>query len=127
MTTNPTILVINSGSSSLKLGLFQPTAADVHPRALGAADGIGSQQGKISLRSSDDKSLYDSPHSIDDQPHASPHSFLLTAFPARLPSAIVSFTADQNWSNTKKSRHKCSNNCKLPRISLRFMCLSLSR
>jgi acetate kinase len=70
MTTTPTILVINSGSSSLKFGLFQPAGRDVHPLALGSADGIGSQQGKISLRSSDGKSLYDHPHSIDNQPHA---------------------------------------------------------
>ena len=69
-TTTPTILVINSGSSSLKFGLFRPTGDDVHPLALGSADGIGSQQGKISLRSSDGNTLYDRPHSIDNQSHA---------------------------------------------------------
>jgi acetate kinase len=71
MTSTP-ILVINSGSSSLKFGLFEPSATghDVRPIAVGSADGIGSAQGNISLKSSDGQSLYNRPHSIDNQPHA---------------------------------------------------------
>jgi acetate kinase len=71
MSANP-IFVINSGSSSLKFGLFEATAdgADVRPIARGSADGIGSDRGKISLKSADGKSLYEQAHAIDDQPHA---------------------------------------------------------
>lgn len=64
------ILVINSGSSSLKFGLFAPDGTNVHTVARGSADGIGSDRGKISLKSSDGESLYDQPHAIDNQPHA---------------------------------------------------------
>jgi acetate kinase len=65
------ILVLNSGSSSLKFGLFQgDPGKDVRAVARGAAEGVGSDRGKISLQSSDGKSLYSQPHAIDDQPHA---------------------------------------------------------
>ena len=64
------ILVINSGSSSLKFGLFEPAGTDVRAVAGGLADGVGSDRGKITLQASDGKSLYDEPHAIDNQPHA---------------------------------------------------------
>jgi acetate kinase len=65
------ILVINSGSSSLKVGLFEPHGSgDVRSLARGSADGVGSSRGKISLQTSDGKSLYTQPQAIDNQPHA---------------------------------------------------------
>ena len=70
MPSNP-IFVLNSGSSSLKFGLFSPgNNGDVRPLARGSADGIGSDRGKIQLKSSDGKSLYEQPHAIDNQSHA---------------------------------------------------------
>jgi len=52
--------------------LFEPAAAsgDVLAIARGTADGIGSDRGKISLRSADGHSLYEQGQAIDDQPHA---------------------------------------------------------
>src|SRR5438045_163068 len=70
ITTNP-ILVINSGSSSLKFGLFQSAEnIDVRAIATGIAEGVGSNEGNISLKSGTNKSLYDQPHAIDTQSHA---------------------------------------------------------
>jgi acetate kinase len=70
MPSNP-IFVLNSGSSSLKFGLFSPADnSDVRPLARGSADGIGSDRGKIQLKSSDGKSLYEQNHAIDNQSHA---------------------------------------------------------
>jgi len=70
MPSNP-IFVLNSGSSSLKFGLFsRGNNGDVRPLARGSADGIGSDRGKIQLKSSDGKSLYEQPHAIDNQSHA---------------------------------------------------------
>jgi acetate kinase len=67
-----TILVLNSGSSSLKFGLFVPAtpSSDIRPIATGSADGIASDRGKLSLQSANGQSLYDEPHAIDNQPHA---------------------------------------------------------
>jgi acetate kinase len=73
------IFVINSGSSSLKFGLFEradsggeaaKATGDVRVVARGSADGIGSDRGKVSLRSADGELLYEQAHAIDDQPHA---------------------------------------------------------
>jgi acetate kinase len=69
MTASP-IFVLNSGSSSLKFGLFETAQNEVHPIATGSAEGIGSHRGKIQLKSADKKSLYDQPHAIDTQSHA---------------------------------------------------------
>lgn len=44
------ILVINSGSSSLKFGLFTNRDGDEYPLVSGLADGIGRSAGKIELR-----------------------------------------------------------------------------
>lgn len=70
MPSNP-IFVLNSGSSSLKFGLFSPgNNSDVRPLARGSADGIGSDRGKIQLKSSDGKPLYEQNQAIDNQSHA---------------------------------------------------------
>jgi len=64
------LLVINSGSSSLKLGLFEGTQHEIRPLVRGAADGIGSDRGKVSLQSVDGKVLYDEPQAVQDQGNA---------------------------------------------------------
>ena len=64
------LLVINSGSSSLKIGLFVAQPNEISPLVRGAADGIGSNSGKVSLQSADGDVLYDEPQAIQDQPHA---------------------------------------------------------
>ena len=43
------ILVINSGSSSLKAGIFASSEGDEHPILLASATGIGQAEGKLSL------------------------------------------------------------------------------
>jgi len=51
------ILVLNSGSSSLKFGLYQPGAADEEPVLVGSADGIGRGDGSLRIRWSDGKTI----------------------------------------------------------------------
>jgi acetate kinase len=64
------IFVLNSGSSSLKFGLFEATQFDVRPLARGSADGINSDRGKVQLKSADGTSLYEQSQAINDQPDA---------------------------------------------------------
>jgi len=49
------ILALNSGSSSLKFGLYQPGATDEQPLLTGSADRIGRDNGSLCIRSSDGK------------------------------------------------------------------------
>src|SRR5277367_6208792 len=51
------ILAINSGSSSLKFGVYQRGAIDEDPILTGSANGIGRNDGTLQLSSSDGKSL----------------------------------------------------------------------
>jgi acetate kinase len=51
------ILALNSGSSSLKFGIYQPGPTDEQPLWTGAADGIGRDNGSLHIRSSDGKPL----------------------------------------------------------------------
>ncbi len=69
--SSDTIFVLNSGSSSLKFGLFAAAEdSDVRAIATGNAEGVGSNQGKISVKTAENKVLYDQPHAIDTQSHA---------------------------------------------------------
>src|SRR3954471_1035140 len=69
--SSDTIFVLNSGSSSLKFGLFAAAEdSEVRPIATGNAEGVGSNQGRISVKSVDNKALYDQRHPIDTQSHA---------------------------------------------------------
>ncbi len=69
--SSDTIFVPNSGSSSLKFGLFAAAEdSDVRAIATGNAEGVGSNQGKISVKTAENKVLYDQPHAIDTQSHA---------------------------------------------------------
>jgi acetate kinase len=51
------ILALNSGSSSLKFGMYYRGAIDEEPLLTGAAEGIGHNNGKLHIRSSDGKML----------------------------------------------------------------------
>ena len=63
----PTILALNSGSSSLKFGLF--TARDDQVRRLcsGAAEGIGSDSGSFWIRDAGGKTLLEEHRALSDQ------------------------------------------------------------
>ena len=49
------IFVLNSGSSSLKFGVYHRGASDEEPLLTGSADGIGHSNGTLHIRSSDGK------------------------------------------------------------------------
>ena len=51
------ILVINSGSSSLKFGIYRLGATDEEPLLTGSAEGIGRGNGTLQIRSFDGTSL----------------------------------------------------------------------
>ncbi|HEY2821447.1 MAG TPA: acetate/propionate family kinase [Candidatus Acidoferrum sp.] len=56
MTTNA-ILVLNSGSSSLKFGVYSAATGDPRPTYRGEIEGIGGGEGKIWLKDSEGKTL----------------------------------------------------------------------
>jgi acetate kinase len=56
-TNGDLILVLNSGSSSLKFGLYQPGATDEEPVLTGSAEGIGRSDGALHIRLADGTSL----------------------------------------------------------------------
>src|ERR1700704_660670 len=51
------ILVLNSGSSSLKFGVYYRGSSDEAPLLTGSADGIGRSNGSLRMRSADGKPL----------------------------------------------------------------------
>ncbi len=51
------ILALNSGSSSLKFGIYRRGANDEEPLLTGSAEGIGRRDGTLNIRSSDGNSL----------------------------------------------------------------------
>lgn len=51
------ILVLNSGSSSLKFGIYQRGASDEEPLLTGSAEGVGRNSGALHIRSADGTSL----------------------------------------------------------------------
>src|SRR6266702_5837648 len=51
------ILVLNSGSSSLKFGVYYRGASDEEPLLNGSAEGIGRSSGSLRIRSADGKEL----------------------------------------------------------------------
>jgi len=51
------ILVLNSGSSSLKFGIYRRGTSDEEPVLTGSAEGIGRGNGTLNIRSSDGKPL----------------------------------------------------------------------
>jgi acetate kinase len=51
------ILVLNSGSSSLKFGVYENSAGDEEPLLAGSAEGIGRDSGSLQIRTGDGKAL----------------------------------------------------------------------
>jgi acetate kinase len=66
------ILVLNSGSSSLKFGIYSRGATDIDEEALltGSAEGIGRSDGTLSIRSSDGKPLLERASIVESQSDA---------------------------------------------------------
>src|ERR1700758_1756401 len=61
------ILAINSGSSTLKFGLFVEDGADERALVRGAADGIGKPAGKLDIVSGEGESLHSEQAPIETQ------------------------------------------------------------
>lgn len=67
------VLALNSGSSSLKLGCYQPSPANPGEQQLiltGAAEGIGRPEGKLILRAANGTALLDQLHLCESQDEA---------------------------------------------------------
>jgi len=64
------VLAVNSGSSSLKFGLFIPRNGDEVAILKGGADGIGRPDGTLKIGDGDGKSLLDETYSLPTQGHA---------------------------------------------------------
>ena len=64
------MLVINSGSSSLKVGLFGPGSGDEELLIEGEASGIGHPNGTLQLRAADGKVLLDQQNTLESQAEA---------------------------------------------------------
>jgi len=64
---NDLILVLNSGSSSLKFGLFYHSGYDEEPLLTGSADGIGHSNGVLQILSATGKSLFHRENVLDSQ------------------------------------------------------------
>jgi acetate kinase len=61
------ILALNSGSSSLKFGIYRPGQADEEPLLTGSAEGIGRSNGTLRIRSSDGTTLVECGHLHESQ------------------------------------------------------------
>lgn len=66
----PLLLVLNSGSSSLKFGLFSLYQSEVRPVYRGAVEGIGSGEGRVWLRSATRHIVQDEPQAVPEQAEA---------------------------------------------------------
>ena len=67
------ILVINSGSSSLKFGLFVERAGDEQPLLSGSAQGIGGHEGRIEILDKDRRTLHEEEGLFASQKEALTH------------------------------------------------------
>lgn len=63
------LLAINSGSSSLKFGLYRQPSGDDDPELVlsGGATGIGHSNGNLQIRSAGGKALLDEPYTLNSQ------------------------------------------------------------
>ncbi len=64
------ILVLNSGSSSLKFGVYYRGARDEEPLLTGSADGIGRSTGTLNIRSADGKPIVQRGNTLESQSDA---------------------------------------------------------
>ena len=65
--TDDLILVLNSGSSSLKFGIYRRSEKDEEPLLTGSADGIGRGNGTFHIRSSDGNLLVQRESTLESQ------------------------------------------------------------
>src|SRR5580704_5619502 len=65
-----TILALNSGSSSLKFGIFSGGREEVRPLCSGAVEGIGSNSGSFWIRSANGETLKKESHTMAGQQEA---------------------------------------------------------
>jgi acetate kinase len=68
--TEMALLALNSGSSSLKFGLFLAEGEEVRPAYRGAVEGIGTATGKLWMRSADGQDVFNHEHLISKQADA---------------------------------------------------------
>jgi acetate kinase len=64
------ILALNSGSSSLKFGIYRRGSRDEEPLLTGSADGIGHSNGSLHIRAADGTSLVQRESVHESQNHA---------------------------------------------------------
>src|SRR5271168_645028 len=64
------LLALNSGSSSLKFGLFLAEGGEVRLAYRGAVEGIGTAAGRLWMRAADGKDVFDHEHDISKQADA---------------------------------------------------------
>lgn len=83
------ILVLNSGSSSLKFGVYSPGENDEEPLLTGSADGIAHSNGRLHIRAADGTSIVQRESIHESQSHAL--SVLAAAIPGHIhdtPAAV---------------------------------------
>jgi acetate kinase len=81
------IVALNSGSSSLKFGVYYRGARDEEPLLTGSADGIGRSNGALNIRSSDGKTLVQRGNMLASQSNAL--AAVAVAIREHIPSAPV--------------------------------------
>jgi acetate kinase len=64
------VLALNSGSSSLKFGVFIQENGNARATYRGSMDGIGAKEGRLRIRSADGASVVDEPRQIQNQTDA---------------------------------------------------------
>jgi len=64
------MLVLNSGSSSLKFGIFLAEHGEIRPAYEGAVEGIGKGAGRLRMRSAAGREIADRKHEISEQADA---------------------------------------------------------
>jgi len=82
------ILVINTGSSSLKFGLYTVTGSEPKLSLEGQADGIGHNTGNLELKDASGKTLHSATHSFKTQTEALTHVTQLPALAQIHPTAV---------------------------------------
>lgn len=72
MSSEELILAVNSGSSSLKFGLYRHPAGECNPELLlaGGASGIGRANGRLQVKSAAGATLLDEAYKLNSQGHA---------------------------------------------------------
>ena len=85
------VLAINSGSSSLKFGLYRRPARDGDPPLVlsGGADGIGHANGRLQVKSADGQTLLDEAYALSSQGEALKEILdTVTRFAGARPAAV---------------------------------------